>query len=72
MENKLFIDLSVKYGLDSSEISKIADMIFQAGVEDFSTPEAKNIAEYLCENGLVNKPAEEIMQELKLKGLSRD
>jgi hypothetical protein len=72
MENKLLIDLAVKYGLDSSMVSKVATIVYQAGFEDFGVPEAKNVAEYLCETGLINKPAEEIMQELKLKGLSRD
>lgn len=72
MENKLLIDLGVKYGLDSAKISKVAAMIYQAGVEDFNVPEAQAIAEYLCENRLINKPAEEVMQELKLKGLARN
>ncbi len=72
MENKLLIDLGVKYGLDSAKISKIAAIIYQAGVQNFNEPEAKAIAEYLCENGLIDKPSEEVMQELKLKGLARD
>ncbi len=72
MENKLLIDLGVKYGLDSAKISKVATIIYQAGVEDFDEPEARAIAEHLCESGLIDKPAEEILQELKLKGLARD
>jgi len=72
MENKLLIDLGLKYGLDSAKISKIAAMIYQAGVEDFDKPEAKAIAEYLCENKLIDKPGEEVIQELKLKGLARN
>lgn len=66
------IDLGVKYGLDSAKISKVAAMIYQAGVDNFNSDEAKAIAEYMCESGIINKPAEEIMNELKLKGLSRD
>ncbi|MDP2642538.1 MAG: hypothetical protein Q8P62_01700 [Candidatus Peregrinibacteria bacterium] len=72
MENKLLIDLSVKYGLDSAQISKVAAIIHQSGVATADGPEAIAIAEYLCESGFIDKPSEEIMQELKLKGLSRD
>ena len=32
MENKHLIDLSIKYNLNSTEVSKLIDIIYQAGV----------------------------------------
>ena len=68
MENKFLIDLSIKYGLDSAQVSKLADMIYQCGISEVDSSEAQRIANYICEADIVNKPAEEIVEELKLKG----
>lgn len=69
MENTFLIDLSIKYGLESSKISKIVDVIYQCGISEIDGREGQRIANYLCEMNLVGKPAEEIMEELRLKGL---
>ncbi len=69
MENKFLIDLSVKYGLDASEVSKVVNMVYQAGILDMNSPEFKKVANYICEMKLIDKPAEELIEELKLKGL---
>lgn len=69
MENKFLIDLSVKYGLDSTQVSKIVDIVYQSEITEIDSREGKRIASYVCEMGLIDKPAEEIMEELKLKGL---
>lgn len=68
MENKLLIDLSVKYGLNSSEISKLVSIIYQAGVHDMNSKDFAKIARFICENSMVNIPAEELIEELKRKG----
>ncbi|NIA02264.1 MAG: hypothetical protein GWP15_02685 [Nitrospirae bacterium] len=68
MENKFLIDLSIKYGLDSAQVSKLADMIYQCGISEVDSSEAQRIANYICEMNILDKPAEEIVEELKLKG----
>jgi hypothetical protein len=68
MENTFLIDLSIKYGLDSAQVSKLAAMVYQCGVEAIDSAEAKKIATYLCEKNLIEKPSEEVIEELKLNG----
>lgn len=69
MENKFLIDISIKYGLDSSEISKLVDMIYQCGLDDLDSKKSQRIAHYICEMKLLDKPAEELIEELKRKEL---
>ena len=69
MENKHLIDLSVKYGLNAEDISKLASMMYQVGVDDPNSPEFRHIANYICEAKLIEAPAEELIEELKRKGL---
>ena len=68
MENKFLIDLSIKYGLDSAQISKLVDMIYQCGIEKVDSREAQRISNYICDMKLIDNPAEEVIEELKLKG----
>lgn len=68
MENKFLIDLSIKYGLDSAQVSKLVDMIHQCGLEEVDGREAQRIANYICEMSILDKPAEEVVEELRLKG----
>lgn len=72
MENKFLIDIGIKYGLESSDISKLVDMIYQCGINEVDSREAKRVATYLCEMNLLNKPAEEVIEELKLKGFIKE
>lgn len=72
MENKYLIDLSIKYGLSSAQVSKLVDMIYQAGIHMIDSREFRRIAEYICEAKLLDMPAEEVLEELKLKGLIED
>lgn len=69
MENKHLIDLSVKYGLNAEEISKLVSIVYQAGINDMNSREFQRVSTYICEAGIINMPAEELMEELKLKGL---
>lgn len=69
MENKNLIDITVKYGLSDPDVSKLVDIVYQVGVQDLDSPEFKRIANYICEMKLMKKPLEEIIEELKLKGL---
>ena len=69
MENKLLIDLSIKYGLSSEETSKLVNMVYQAGVNDIESREFQRVANYICEAKLLEMPAEELIEELKRKGL---
>ncbi len=69
MENKFFIDLSIKYGLDSADLSKLADMIYQSGYSSLDSPEAQKAAVFIIENGILKKPPEEVIEELKREGL---
>ena len=72
MENKFLIDLSIKYGLDSSQVSKVVDIVYQAGNQEVDSRGAKRVAGFICKMGLVDKPAEEIIEELKRKGLMKE
>lgn len=66
MENRFLIDLAIKYGLNDGQIGKIMALGRLAGASD-DEGKFKRIAEYLCENGLVDEPEEELIEELKLK-----
>lgn len=68
MENKFLIDLSLKYGLSSAQVSKVVDMIYQCGITQVDSREAQRIANYICEMKLIDTPSEEVIEELKLKG----
>lgn len=68
MENKFLIDLSIRYGLDSNQISKVVDILYQCGMDQPDSREGMRIANYICEMNLIDKPEEEIIEELKLKG----
>ena len=72
MENKLLIDLSLKYGFTGADVSKLANMIHQAGVTDINSRDFSKIATYICEMNLLDMPAEELQEELKRKGFIRD
>lgn len=72
MENKHLIDLSIKYNLNSMEVSKLIDIIYQAGVSEMESPDFKRIATYICEAKLLETPIEEIIEELKRKGLVKE
>lgn len=68
MENPFLIDLSVKFGLSTDEISKVVDMVYQAGFDDIDSKEFHRVANYICEAKLTEMPAEELIEELKRKG----
>lgn len=69
MENKHLIDLSVKYGLNAEDISKLASMMYQVGIDDMESDDFKRVANYICQAKLIDLPAEELIEELKRKGL---
>lgn len=68
MENKFLIDLSVKYGLDDQDISKVVDMCYQLDYESIEDREFQRAANYICSMNLLALPAEEIIAEMKRKG----
>lgn len=69
MENKILIDLSVKYGLNSAELSKLVSVVHQAGVHDTKSRQFHHIANFICESNLIGMPEEKLIEELKRKGL---
>lgn len=68
MENKFLIDLGIKYGLDAAHTSKVVDMVYQCGFPDINSREAQRVAGYICEMKLLDKPSEEVIEEMKRKG----
>ena len=68
MENKTLIDLGIRFGLNSQRLSKVADMVYQCGIEDLNSKEAADIMNFVCEKGLVDDPSEEIIEALRLEG----
>lgn len=72
MENKVLIDLSVKYGLDSAQVSELANMVYQTGIRSLDDPKFKRVASYICEMNLLGQPDEEIIEELRRKGFMKD
>jgi hypothetical protein len=72
MENEFLINLSIKYGLDSAAVSKLVDMIYQCGISEVDSREAQRIANYICEMKILDKPAEEVIEELRLKGFIKE
>lgn len=69
MENKHLIDLSVKYGLNNVELEKLSGLMYQIGVTDGNSETFKKVTAHICENKLLERPEEELIEELKLKGL---
>lgn len=69
MENKYLIDLSVKYGLNNVELEKLSGLMYQVGITDGDSEIFKKVTAYICENKLLERPEEELIEELKLKGL---
>lgn len=72
MENKHLIDLSIKYGLSSADVSKVVSIVYQAGVTDMESREFERIANYICEAKIMDMPSEELIEELKRKGLMQE
>lgn len=69
MENKHLIDLSVKYGLSSEDVSKLVSMMYQVDLDDMESPEFRRVASYICEAKLIDLPTEDLIEELKRKEL---
>lgn len=72
MENKHLIDLSIKYGLSETDMSKLINTAYQAGIQDLNSRDFQRIAAYVCEMKLLDIPSEELLEELKLKGFIKD
>ncbi|MFA4890741.1 MAG: hypothetical protein WC604_00050 [Candidatus Gracilibacteria bacterium] len=68
MENKFLIDLSVKYGLDDQQLSKVADMCYQLGCHSIDDREFQRAANFMCSMKLLGMPAEDLIAEMKRKG----
>lgn len=68
MENKFLIDISLKYGLDDKQLSKLTDMCYQLGYYDLDSRELQRAASYMCSMKLLALPAEELIEEMKRKG----
>lgn len=72
MENRFLIDISIKYGLDDKQLSKVVDMCYQLGYNDLNDPELQRCASYMCSMKLLELPAEELIEEMKRKGLFKE
>jgi hypothetical protein len=68
MENTFLIDLSVKFGLDDDQLSKVIDMCYQLDYTDIDDREFQRAATFMCTMNLVGLPAEELIAEMKRKG----
>lgn len=69
MENKILIDLSVKYGLSSADLSKLVSIIYQVGIHDMESRDFHKVANFICESKMLEVSSEELIEELKRKGL---
>lgn len=69
MENKTLIDISIKYGLGSEDLSKLVDVLFQAGIKNPDLPEFKKAAKFICEKNLLEMPIDNLLEELRRNGL---
>ena len=72
MENRFLIDLSVKFGLDDKQLSKVVDMCYQLGFDNLDDPELHRCGTYMCSMNLLALPPEELIEEMKRKGLFRE
>jgi len=72
MENRFLIDLSLKYGLDDQDLSKVVDMCYQLGYDDLNDKEFQRAANYMCSMNLVPMAAEELLAEMRRKGFGED
>ncbi|HPU95175.1 MAG TPA: hypothetical protein PK398_03310 [Candidatus Gracilibacteria bacterium] len=72
MENHYLIDLSVKYGLDDKQLSKVVDMCYQLGFDDLSDAGFHRCASYMCSMNLLSLPPEELIEEMKRKGYFKE
>ncbi len=70
MEHKTLIDLSIKYGLGSEELSKLVDVLYQSGIKNPDLPEFKKAAGFICEKKLLEMPADDLIEELKRNNLA--
>lgn len=68
MENKHLIDLTIKYGLDDEALSKIVDMLYQLGYTDSKDKAFMKAATYMCDEQLLDMPADELIEDMKRKG----
>ncbi|MBU1152140.1 hypothetical protein KJ632_04935 [Patescibacteria group bacterium] len=68
MENKLLIDLGVKYGLSDEDVSKIANIVYQLGYHDLGSAKVQKVAHLIAASSLWEKPMEELIDELIRKG----
>jgi len=68
MENTFLIDLSVKFGLDDTKLSKTADICYQLGYYEISSREFQRAATYMCTMKILDLPAEELIEEMQRKG----
>jgi len=68
MESKVLLDLSIKYGLNEEQISKLASVLYQLGYTSLDDAECERAAGYACAMKLVDLPGEEIVEEMRRKG----
>jgi len=69
MEHSFLINLSTKYGLNATQSSKVVEMVFQAGFKSLDDAGAQKLADYVCENEIVDLPPEELLEEIKRNSL---
>ncbi len=69
VEDKDLLEISVKYGLSSERLSKLVDVLYQAGIKSPESPEFEEVSKYVCENDLLDMPMEDLLEELKRKKL---
>lgn len=65
MENRVLIDLALKYGLDDGQISKLVDCAYQVGVTELESEEFGKIAHFVCGKGFVDLAMEELVEAVR-------
>lgn len=67
MEEKNLLDISIKYGLNSFQVSKLEDVFYQADIQTSNSRDVLKISKYICENNLLEMPTGKLLEELKRK-----
>lgn len=65
MENKYLLELSIKHGLNDNQISKLADVLYQMGVEHIGDERSRKFVDYMISKNMVEMPIEEILAHFR-------
>ena len=72
MENPILVELGIKYGLDDSKALKLVNAAYQLGISTEDHEAFRKVAEYICDNEMVEMAMEELLEELKRVGFGEE